>query len=70
MPPAEELRSFPRAVPLCGKGSSVLKQFSEEDLLGRPLSEQQKEELLALMEMRDEDIDTSDIPEVRGVPVF
>ena len=46
----------------------MLKQFSEEELLGRPLSEQQKKELLALMDMRDEDIDTSDIPELQALP--
>jgi len=46
----------------------MLKQFSEEELLGRPLSEDQKRELLALMDKRDEDIDTSDIPEVRELP--
>jgi len=46
----------------------MLKQFSEEELLGRPLSEEQKRELLALMDQHDEDIDTSDIPEVREIP--
>jgi hypothetical protein len=46
----------------------MLKRFCEEELLGKPLSEQQKKELLALMDMRDEDIDTSDIPEVREIP--
>jgi hypothetical protein len=46
----------------------MLKQFSEKELLGRPLSEDQKRELLALMDKRDEDIDTSDIPEVRELP--
>lgn len=42
--------------------------ISEEELLGKPLSEKQKRELLALMDMRDEDIDTSDIPEVKELP--
>jgi len=46
----------------------MLKQFSDEELLGNPLSEEQKKELLALMDLRDEDIDTSDIPEVRELP--
>jgi hypothetical protein len=46
----------------------MLKQFSERELLGGPLSEKQKLELLALMDKRDEDIDTSDIPEVRELP--
>jgi len=46
----------------------MLKRFSEQELLGRPLSEDQKKELLALMDQRDEDIDTSDIPEVRELP--
>jgi len=44
------------------------KQFSEDELLGKPLSEEQKRELLALLEKGDEDIDTSDIPEVRELP--
>ena len=43
------------------------KEFSEEELIGKPLTEEQKE-ILALLEMRDEDIDTSDIPEVRELP--
>jgi len=46
----------------------MLKQFSEEELLGKPLSEEQKKELLALQEMREEDIDFSDIPEVLTLP--
>ena len=46
----------------------MLKRFSEEELFGKPLSEEQKKELLALMEMRDEDIDFSDIPEIRELP--
>jgi len=46
----------------------MLKQFSEEELLGKPLTEQQKKEILALMEMKDEDIDFSDIPEVLTLP--
>jgi hypothetical protein len=46
----------------------MLKRFSEEELLGRPLSEEQKRDLLALMDMRDEDIDFSDIPDVKELP--
>ena len=46
----------------------MLKQFSDDDLFGKPLSEEQKAELLALMNMRDEDIDTSDIPEIQELP--
>jgi len=46
----------------------MLKRFSEEDLLGRPLTPEQKAEVLALMNMRDEDIDTSDIPEIKEIP--
>ena len=44
------------------------RRFSEQELLGRPLSGEQKRELLALMDKGDEDIDTSDIPEVRELP--
>lgn len=43
----------------------MLKRFREEELLGKPLSEKQKKELLAIEGTREEDIDTSDIPEVR-----
>jgi uncharacterized DUF497 family protein len=50
------------------KGTCMLKQFSEEELLRRPLSPEQKAEVLALMDVRDEDIDTSDIPEVKELP--
>jgi hypothetical protein len=46
----------------------MLKQFSEEELFRRPLSPGQKAELLALMDVRDEDIDTTDIPEVKEIP--
>jgi len=46
----------------------MLKQFSEEELLGKPLSEEQKLEILALIEKGDEGIDFSDIPEIREVP--
>jgi len=35
---------------------------------GKPLSERQKLELLALMERPDDEIDLSDIPEVRELP--
>jgi len=46
----------------------MLKRFREGEILGKPLSEKQKKELLALRETRDEDIDTSDIPEVLELP--
>ena len=46
----------------------MLKQYSDKELLGKPLSPQQKKELLALMDQRDEDIDLSDIPEIREIP--
>ena len=46
----------------------MLKQFSEEELLRRPLSPREKAEVPALMNVRDEDIDTSDIPEVKELP--
>ena len=41
----------------------MVKPFRDEEILGKPLSEKQKRELLALEEARDEDIDTSDVPE-------
>jgi putative transcriptional regulator len=46
----------------------MLKRFRDEEILGKPLSEKQKKELLALKDMRDEDIDTSDIPETLELP--
>jgi hypothetical protein len=46
----------------------MLKRFSDRELLGRPLSEHQKRELLVLMDRPDDDIDISDIPEVRELP--
>src|ERR1700688_4750359 len=46
----------------------MLKRFSEEELLGKPLSEEQEKELRALMEMPEENFDTSNIPEVRDLP--
>jgi len=46
----------------------MLKQFSEDQLLGKPLSERQKLEILALMELPDDEIDLSDIPKVREIP--
>ena len=45
-----------------------MKRFSEEELLGKPLSEEQKRQMHAVMEMKDEDIDLSDIPEIREIP--
>ena len=35
----------------------MLKQFSEQELLGKPLSEKQKAEILAMLEAGEEDID-------------
>jgi hypothetical protein len=46
----------------------ALKQFSEEELFRCPLSPGQKAELLALMDVRDEDIDITDIPAVKEIP--
>ena len=46
----------------------MLKRYSEAELLGKPLSEQQKQELLALIDQPDEGIDFSDIPEIREIP--
>ncbi|MCC6591128.1 MAG: hypothetical protein IT168_30865 [Bryobacterales bacterium] len=47
----------------------MLKRFREEDLLGKPLTEKQKQEIARAQTARDEDIDTSDIPEVRQLPI-
>ena len=44
----------------------MLKRFREKDLLGRPLSEKQKKEIARAQSAPDEDIDTSDIPEIRA----
>jgi putative transcriptional regulator len=46
----------------------MLKRFREEELLGKPLSEKQKREIARAQSARDEDIDTSDIPETRELP--
>ena len=46
----------------------MLKRFREEELLGKPLTGKQKKELRALKHARDEDIDTSDIPETLKLP--
>jgi hypothetical protein len=46
----------------------MLKQYSEQELLGKPLSEKQKAEILAMLEAGDENIDFSDIPEIREIP--
>lgn len=50
------------------KDNSMLKRFRENELLGRPLSAKQKKEILRAQNARDEDIDTSDIPETRELP--
>ena len=46
----------------------MLKQFSEQELLGKPRSPEQEAEILALQTMGDENIDFSDIPEIRAIP--
>jgi hypothetical protein len=46
----------------------MLKRFREEELLGNPISEKQKMEIARAQSARDEDIDTSDIPETRELP--
>jgi DNA-binding transcriptional regulator YiaG len=46
----------------------MLKRFREEELLGKPLSKKQKMEIARAQSARDEDIDTSDIPEAGELP--
>ena len=46
----------------------MLKRFREEDVLGKPLTEKQEQEIASAESRPDEDIDTSDIPEVRQLP--
>lgn len=46
----------------------MLKRFSEEELIGKRFNEEQKREILALIDRADDDIDTSDIPEVLELP--
>lgn len=46
----------------------MLKRFREEELLGKPLSQKQKREIARALAARDEDIDTSDIAEIRELP--
>jgi hypothetical protein len=46
----------------------MLVQFSEEELLAKPLSAEQKARILELLEAGDEGIDFSDIPEVTEIP--
>jgi putative transcriptional regulator len=41
----------------------MLKSYSAEELFNKPLTRKQKAEIRAVEQMRDEDIDTSDIPE-------
>src|ERR1035441_10844572 len=50
------------------KENFMLKQFSEQELLGKPRSPEQEAEILALQTMGDETIDFSDIPEIRAIP--
>jgi hypothetical protein len=47
----------------------MLKRFREEELLGKALTEKQKREIARAQIARDEDIDTSHIPETRELPV-
>lgn len=44
------------------------RRFGDAELLGKPLSEKQKSEIARAQSARDDDIDTSDIPEVRELP--
>ena len=53
---------------LCPQKDDMLKQFSEQELLGKPLSEKQKAEILAMLEAGEEDIAYSAIPEIREIP--
>jgi hypothetical protein len=46
----------------------MLKQFSEEEVFGKPLSAEQKARILTLLEAGDEGIDFSDIPEITEIP--
>jgi hypothetical protein len=46
----------------------LLKQFPEEELFDKPLTVEQVKQILALMEMKEEDIDLSDIPELTEIP--
>ena len=46
----------------------MLKQFSEQELLGKPRSPEQEAEILAMLEAGEENIDYSDIPEIREIP--
>ena len=46
----------------------MLKRFREEEVLGKPLSDKQKREIAQAQSARDEDTDTSDIPETRELP--
>jgi putative transcriptional regulator len=46
----------------------MLKRFREQELFGKPLTEKQKREIACAQVARDEDIDTSDIPEPRELP--
>ncbi|MCC7341933.1 MAG: helix-turn-helix domain-containing protein [Bryobacterales bacterium] len=45
------------------------KRFREEEILGKPLTEQQKNEIARAQSAADADIDTTDIPEVRELPL-
>lgn len=46
----------------------MLKRFREEEILGKPLTEQQKREIALAESAGDDDIDTTDIPETLNLP--
>ena len=46
----------------------MLKRFREDELLGKPLTEKQRKEIDRAQSLRDDDIDTSDIPETLELP--
>jgi len=46
----------------------MLKHFTDEELFRRPLSELQKNEIALLGQPHVDEIDTSDIPEIRELP--
>ena len=46
----------------------MIKSYSAEELFNKPLTRKQKAEIRALERQREEDIDTSDIPELHPAP--
>src|ERR1035437_3713579 len=65
---SKSCESFPLAAQPVTKENFMLKQFSEQELLGKPRSPEQEAEILALQTMGDDTIDFSDIPEIRAIP--